>query len=193
MRPDDKSGTIASVGDLLETAFVVRPDLRAAELAIEAAGERLGWEKSKVYNLIAIIDAEDKGADSLSAGPGLAAEIPVFNQGDAKIARAEAELSKVTRQYEAVRQRTILNVRQAHVRYVSAWEEFDLWDSGIVPTLAEAVERAQKSFEVGETTYLAVLEARLKLIDAQMRRAELSASLHRGAAEVNYCVGKRVI
>jgi len=68
-----------SIDELLETAFAARPDLRAAELAIEAAGERMGWEQSKIYNFIAIIDAKDEGEDSLTVGPGLALEIPIFN------------------------------------------------------------------------------------------------------------------
>ncbi len=35
--------------ELFNAAFASRPDLRAAELAIEAAGKRLGWERAKVF------------------------------------------------------------------------------------------------------------------------------------------------
>ncbi|TSA56756.1 MAG: TolC family protein [Planctomycetaceae bacterium] len=190
---DISSGAEVSSDKLLETAFAARPDLRAAELDIEAAGERMGWEKSKIYNFIAIIDAKDEGEDSLSVGPGLAIEIPIFNQNDGQIARAEAELEQAARQYEAVRQDIMLQVRQAQTRYVSAHEEFELWDSGIVPALEIAVERARKSLGAGEGSYSSVLEAQLKLVEARMRRTELAANLRRTAAKLNYCIGRKMI
>jgi cobalt-zinc-cadmium efflux system outer membrane protein len=182
-----------SIDEILKTAFVARPDLRAAELAIEAAGERIGWEKSKVFNLIAIIDAKDEGEDSLTVGPGFTVEIPFFNQNDGKIALAEAELEQAARQYEAVRQDIILQVRQAHTRYVSAHEEFELWSNNIIPSLEQTVERTRKSFEAGEVSGLLVLEARQTLVEARMRKAELAANLHRSAAQLNYCIGKKMI
>ena len=190
---DVTSRSEVSIDELLEIAFVARPDLRAAELAIEAAGERVGWEQSKIYNFIAIIDAKDKGEDSLNIGPGFSIEIPILNQNNGQIARAKAEMKQAARQYEAVRQDIILQVRQAHTQYVSAHEEFELWNNHIIPSLEEALEQTQKSLAAGEVSYLSILEARGKLIEARMRWTELAANLHRTAAELNYCVGKRMI
>ncbi|MBL7187664.1 MAG: TolC family protein [Phycisphaerae bacterium] len=182
-----------SVDELLETALAARPDLRAAELKIEAAGKRLGWEQSKIYNLIAVIDAKDEGEDSLTVGPGLAVEIPVFNQNNGGIVRARAELEQATRQYEAVRQNIILEVRQAHTRYVSAHEEFELWNNHIVPSLEKALEQTQESLVAGEVSYLSVLEAGAKLVEARMHWTELAANLRRSAAQLNYRIGKKMI
>jgi cobalt-zinc-cadmium efflux system outer membrane protein len=189
-------GTPESVGpkeELLKTAFAARPDLRAAELAIEAAGKRLGWERSKVYNLIAIIDAKDEGEDSLTVGPGLAAEIPVFNQNNGNIARAAAELEQATRQYEALRQKIILQVQQARSQYTAARETFDLWTSEIIPSLQEKVEQTRRSYEAGDVLRTSVLEARRELVQAKMHQTDLAADLHRSAAELNYCVGKSAL
>jgi len=188
-----RSARLGGLDELLETAFAARPDLRATELNIEAAGERLGWEQSKIYNLIAIIDAKDKGEDFLTVGPGFAIEVPIFNQSNGKIARAKAELEQAARQYEAVRQDIILQVQQAHTRYVSTQEEFELWRSDIIPSLAKTVERTQKSFVAGEVSYLFVLGAKRKLLEARMRQTELAAHLHRSAAQLNYCIGKKTI
>lgn len=191
--PDISGKSAASINELLETALAARPDLRAAELAIEAAGERIGWEKSKIYNFIAIIDAKDKGEDSLTVGPGFSLEIPIFNQNNGKIARAEAELEQAARQYEAVRQNIILQVRQAHTKYISAQEEYQLWNSDIIPSLETTLERTRKSFEAGELPYISVLQARQTLIEAQLHKTELVGHLHRIAAELNYCIGKKMV
>jgi cobalt-zinc-cadmium efflux system outer membrane protein len=191
--PDITSRSVGSVDQLLETAFAARPDLRAAELDIESAGERIGWEKSKVYNLIAIIDGKDKGRESLTVGPGFAIEVPIFNQNNAKIARAKAELEQAARQYEAVRQNIILQVQQAHTGYISAREAFELWRNDIIPSLAKKLERTRKSFEVGQVSYSEVLKAERELVEARVRQIELTAHLHHSAAELNYSVGKRMI
>ena len=190
---DIKEKSTVSIDKLLETALAARPDLRAAELAIEAAGERLGWEKSKIYNFIAIIDAKDEGEDSLTVGPGFDLDIPIFNQNQGQIARAQAELEQATRQYEALRQNIILQVRQAYTRYISVYEEFDLWDSDIIPSLEDKVEQTSKSFEIGEVPYLTVLEAKRRFIEAKLQLTELTANLHRSAAELNYYIGKKTI
>ena len=187
--PDVRPRSAVSVDELLRTAFAARPDLRAAELKIEAAGERLGWEKSKIYNLIAIIDGEERE----DIGPGLAVDIPIFDQNKGKITRAEAELEQATRKYEAARQDIVLQVRQAQTRYTSAHEQFERWDGEIIPSLKTRAERVRKSFEVGQVSYLAVLQAERELVEAGIRRTELAADLHRSAAELNYCVGKKMI
>lgn len=182
-----------SIDKLLDTALAARPDLRAKELKIEAAGERLGWEKSKIYNFIAIIDAKDEGEDSLTVGPGLEVEIPIFNQNQGQIARAQAELEQAARQYEALRQNIIFQVRQAFTRYVSEYEEFELWGNDIIPSLENNVEQTTKSFEIGEVPYLNVLEAKRRLIEAKVQFTGLAANVHRTAAELNYCIGKKMI
>ena len=171
-------------------AFAARPDLRAAELAIEAAGKRLGWEQSRVYNFIAVIDAKDEGSHTLWVGPGLSAEIPVLNQNNGSVARAKAELEQATRQYEALRQHIILQVQQARSRYTSARETFDLWTSEIIPSLQEKVEQTRRSYEAGDVLRISVLETSRELVQAKMHQTELAAGLRRSAAELNYCVGK---
>ena len=182
-----------SIDELLKMALAARPDLRGAELEIEAAGKRLGWEKSKVYNFIAIIDGKDEGSHTLWIGPGLEAEIPLFNQNQGGIARARAELEQAARQYETVRQNIMLQVRQAYTKYVSAHEQFDLWNNQIVPSLANTLDEMQKSLAAGEVPYMSVLEAKEKLVEARMRTAELAANLYRSAAQLDYSVGKRMI
>ena len=185
--------TETSIEELLETALAARPDLRAAELAIEAAGERVGWEKSKIYKLIGIIDGDDDEEEGFLIGPGLEIEIPILNQNDGKIARAKAELEQSARQYEAVRQDIILQVNEAYTRHVAAHEEHELWHSDIIPSLEKAVGQAQKSFAAGEVSYLLILETERELIAARMRQAELAAEMQRTATQLNYSVGMKVI
>jgi cobalt-zinc-cadmium efflux system outer membrane protein len=185
--------SVESFEDMLDMAFLCRPDLRAAELAIEVAGEHVGWEKSKVYNFIAIIDAKDEGEDTLTVGPGFSVEIPIFNQNGGKIAKAKAEFEQAAKQYEAVRQDVILEVKQAHTRYISAHEQFDLWSTEIIPSLEQALEQTRKSYEAGGVSLIPVINAQKALIEARMHLTELVSQLNKSTAELNYRIGMKMI
>ena len=85
--PVDEPISVESVDELLKTAVLCRPELRAAELEIEINGEKIGWEKSKVYNFIAVLDGDDTDDDSFTVRPGFSIDIPIFNQNDPAIER----------------------------------------------------------------------------------------------------------
>ena len=190
--PVDKSASVESVDELLKTAVACRPELRAAELVIEANGKKIGWEKSKVYNFIAVLDGDDTDDDSFTVRPGFSVEIPIFNQNDPAIERARAQLEQSARQYEAIRQKIILEVRQAYTSYISIEEQFNYWNNDVIPSLKTATQQMQKSYEAGDVSYISVLKAKLKLINAQVHLSDLSAGLQRSKAELNYCVGTKV-
>ena len=191
--PDAVNPSTAPLDELKKIALAARPDLRAAELAIEAAGKRIGWEKSKIFNLIAVLDGKDEGNNSLNLGPAFAADIPVFNQNTGQVKFAQAELEKSARQYEAVRQNIILQVQESYTRYISALEEFRLWQTEIVPSMEKAFQRAQQSQAVGEVSYRDVLETQLKLLDAKKSLSEKAAELRRTQTELNFSVGTKTM
>jgi outer membrane protein, heavy metal efflux system len=193
MPPKVVSAKNMSIDELLKTALASRPDLRGAKTEIAAAGKRLGWERSKVYSLIATIDGQDQGTGSLNLGPAFSVDIPVLNQNNGGIARAKAEMELAARQYEAVRQNIMLQVRQAYTEYVSAHDQFDLWNNQIVPSLAQTLDETQKSLAAGDVPYLAVLEAKEKLEEARLHKAELTAALRRSAAQLDYSLGRRML
>ena len=68
-----------------------------------------------------------------------------------------------------------------------------MWRGNVVPSLENAANLARRSFDAGDVSYLLVLEARRKVLEARMRRAELSAQLRHSTAELNYSVGMKVI
>jgi outer membrane protein, heavy metal efflux system len=192
LSPEVGAESVAPIDSLLDTAMAARPDLRAAELAIEAAGERLGWEQSNILDFILWIDGKDKGQSDLEIGPGFAVDIPILNQNNGRIARAKAELEAAARQYEVTRQTIILEVHEAHTEYASARADYDFWRGDVIGVLEAANRQAERSFAAGDVSYLRVLDAKTKVIEAQLHEAELTAGLQRSVAQLNYCVGRRM-
>ncbi len=123
----DQQGVSDEVNDLIKQALAARPDLRAAELAIEAAGKRAKWERSKIFSLSVILDANAKGTKGFEAGPGFVAELPIFNRNKGGITRAEADIERAARQYIVVRHRITLEVREAYTQLLEARQSLDSW------------------------------------------------------------------
>jgi cobalt-zinc-cadmium efflux system outer membrane protein len=181
-----------SLRELMKVALAARPDLRAAELGIEAAGKRGGVERARVFSFVGILDINGQGREGLEAGPGVQAEVPVFNWNNAGRARARAEMDRAARQYVAVRHRVFLEVQQAHARYGRAREGFRQWRERVLPPLAHAAEQTEKAYAAGEVSYLFVLEASRKVIEARFGVAEAAADVRRASADLDRSIGKRL-
>ncbi len=175
--------------ELMNAAFASRPDLRAAELVIEAAGKRLGWERVKIFTLTGVLDANGAGKEGFEMGPGAQIELPLFNWNNGKTARAQAQIEQAARQYLAAKHRIALEVKVAHTDYLAAQQALALCHTQWVPAAIEAASRAQKAYAAGEVSYLFVLEINRQLLDARLREVEAAADLHRAEARLKHSVG----
>jgi cobalt-zinc-cadmium efflux system outer membrane protein len=82
------------LAELEQRAVAARPDLRASELAVEAAAKRAGLAKTEFISLSGIIDANGPGKEGFEIGPGAQLTLPIFNQNQAGRARAAAEVER---------------------------------------------------------------------------------------------------
>jgi cobalt-zinc-cadmium efflux system outer membrane protein len=179
----------ASVEELERRALAGRPDLRACELAVEAAGKRAGLARAEIFALSGIIDANGSGKEGFEIGPGAQLPIPIFNQNQAGRARAAAELDRAAWSCVGAQQRIRLEVREAHTKSQQAAEALQNWNSNLIPSLEELVRRSEKAYELGEMSPLAVQENARQLLAARVRQAELTADLRRAWAELERSVG----
>ena len=84
----------------LKEALASRPDVRAAEIAIEAATARAHWERDRVLALVGILDANSKGDKGFEYGSGRARRYPVVqSKPGRRPARADAEVERARRLY----------------------------------------------------------------------------------------------
>jgi outer membrane protein, heavy metal efflux system len=177
------------MADLLKQSFASRPDLRAAEIAIEAAGKKIGWEKSKILNFTAMLDANAQGKEGFEMGPGIQAEIPIFNLNQGKIARAKAQLDQAILQYFVVKNQIALEVKEAFAAYQTAKKTLELSRSKWVPSAIEASDDAMNAYSVGEVSYLYLLQINSQLLEARLREAESTADLRRAEAKLKHSIG----
>ncbi|MDH4197428.1 MAG: TolC family protein [Candidatus Aminicenantes bacterium] len=175
--------------ELLAAAYAARPDLRAAQAEVEAAGARLGWERAMILKFTATLDAKEKGEAGMFAGPSAKIEIPIFNRNEGGRARARAEMERAAAKYVAVRQAIAAELRSANAEVEAAKQSVKLFEGDTLPGAAAAALQARKAYAVGEESYLFVLEAEHRELDIRRRAAGALADLRRAGARLKCATG----
>lgn len=176
---------------LLAEGEAARPDLRATELGIEAAGRRMGLATAQIFALSAVYDANGKGTQGFESGPGVALAIPILDQNQAGRTRARAQLDQALASHRRVVEAIHLEIRTADARRREAEQAWRAWRTEVLPSLADAVAANEHALAAGEVSELAVLTARQALVVGRGREAELGAELRRACAELEHGVGRR--
>ena len=186
------SGPLPDLDLLLADALAARPDVRAAELAIEAAGQRAGLARIEYIQISGLIDANQRGLEGAEAGPYMDIVIPLFNRNQGGVSRAEAELRRAAQQYAAVQNEISLGVRVAYEEYIGAYEALAIYHDQILPRLENTVRHTERAENLGDVSYLDLVRARLAILQVFQREAEVAADLQRAKARLEKAVGKRI-
>ena len=170
---DESAARSLSDTELLEIATRYRLDLKAARMAIVAAAARIREERLKVFpRLDAGVGFESTEAgtgeqvDTL-VGPTLGLEIPIFNQNQGGIARAQYAFEQSRRQLEGLRRDALQQVRGAHARARTAWDTARYYREEVLPLRTTSLDLSGTAYQAGRTPLLNVLEAERALLTAR--------------------------
>lgn len=177
-----------SLDAMIARALSARPDVRAAEIAIESASERVGWEKSRAWNLIALIDGGFTN-NTFGVSPGFRAEIPLFSRNQGGIGRAEAELSRASWRYVAVRQQVAAEVASALATFEQALAQQRIIEQRELPATERLLARARRDYQLGESARIVVIDAGRRLLDVQTRLLESRGLAARAWVELERSIG----
>jgi cobalt-zinc-cadmium efflux system outer membrane protein len=180
------------LNELINQALDARPELKAGELAVEAAGARARWERSRIVNVMAIAKEYGRGADGFEQGPGLLIDLPIFNRNQGAISRAEAEIERAARQLIAARQRVVTEVREAYTQFTQAREAHRLWRARVLPPLEQDIRLAETAYRSGDVAYLFVLENARRYSDERLREADYMLATTRALIALERSVGRRL-
>jgi cobalt-zinc-cadmium efflux system outer membrane protein len=127
----------------------------------QVAGARAGVTEARADRL---------GAPSLKAGIehapdsqtlmlGVAIPIPLFNQGQGQVARAEARLSRAMAEGQMALFRLERELEQGFHRYRGAQAQLQAFDSGLLAQASDTLRVAETAYRAGERGILDVLDA----------------------------------
>lgn len=189
----EPNGAPPEESPLVKEALLSRPDLRAAELNIQVAGERAGWQRTRVFDLVAAqLSSKEIGDSGTKTGPGLSVEIPLFDRNQGGISRAEAELRRATLRYLGLAMQVKSEVRSSRVRLLQAMETVSRLRRELLPMLHETVALAEKAYANGTISYLDLQTAQRPLLDALSEEETAILDFRRAKAELDRAVGREL-
>lgn len=166
----------------LPTVAELRPDLRAAELALTATQAEVTLEERRRWPVptLQLSYQREEGADVYLAG--LALPLPLFQRNQGPVAEARARLRLLTAEREFLRRRIGAEGNAARSRLDAAHEGLRLLEADALPNLGTTVRLVQRAYELGQADLTRVLVVRQQA--AETRREHLDALLEVALAGV---------
>ena len=156
---------------------------------MRASLARVDW-----LNLSFVADANERGSKGFEAGPGFRFTLPIFNQNQGAIARADAEVERADRRGGRLTDR--VDPRRARgrtLRYRQARDDLAAWRTRRPAGAgARRYGLARAGVRAGQTPQVQVLDTNRQLLDARGREAQAAADARRAWAELERSVGRRL-
>lgn len=176
---------------LLATAIDARPDVRAAELALRTAGERVGLTRSELWQIAALAKMDAQNGDGDEVSVGFAAELPLLDWRAGALEKADAQVHRAALRYEALRFAVAREVDQAwHAVEAAGAELVDLRQS-LLPASDAAIVRAARLVEIGEEPEDVELAARQQGLELRAAVAATTMRMREARAALAHSVGRR--
>ncbi len=169
---------------LVEAARTNRPDLKAADAVTQSSAARLVYERSRCLKTVELGISMERGeraaGDPVSTdyvtGPTLNLELPLFDQNQAQIARAEFELLQARYLKEAMDREIVQEAWAVHARAKTAFETSGFMRNELLPLREKGLTLAREAYRVGSTTLLTVLDAQRRLLEARAGYVDVQAA-----------------
>lgn len=183
--PEPEWQTVARE-ELVEASLNVRPDVRAAARAVAVAEDRVVLERKRRFpGVSAGLSAERPeggSSDDFFIGPAAVLELPLFDQNQAQVSRAEFELAQRRKAHEALVAEAKQELRAALDKAEVASRTAAFARNEFVPQAERGATLAEKAYELGDTTVLTLLQAQKAALEA--RRTVIDALLEAALSRI---------
>lgn len=123
-------------------------------------------------------------------GPALTMTLPIFDQNQAQIAKAEYEYQQTLKQLDAIERAVVQEARQAADQAETAWRIARYYESQVVPQAQQALELSDTSYRAGKTSIVTVLEAQRTLLATRRSSVDAARDAAEAIAELERTTGR---
>jgi cobalt-zinc-cadmium efflux system outer membrane protein len=164
--PDVPTQPLA-LDDVERRAVTRSVDLGEARQRIVVAGERLGYGRAValIPSLEVGASAEKEADEPWKVGPSIAVPIPLFDQGQARVARGAAELRRAQQAYYALAVRIRATARALLDRMHGAADRAAYYRAIVLPLQERIVDEAQLQYNAMQIGVFALLRDRQQQIE----------------------------
>jgi cobalt-zinc-cadmium efflux system outer membrane protein len=174
-------------------AVAQRPDLAALRQEVLALSQSLG---AAGYGVIPEVNLGANGQREIdgtwTVGPGFDIPIPLFNQGQAAILRAEASLRQSREQYAALAIEVRSQTRAARTRLFAARDRANFYRRVLLPLRQRIVRQTQRQYNSMLTGVFQLLAAKRDEIEAARQSVEALKDYWMSSVELERAVGGKL-
>lgn len=132
---------------------------------------------------------EPQSTDYLT-GPTLSLELPLFDQNQAQIARAEFELLQAVYLRDGIDREIVQDAFAAHARAGTAFETAALMRDALLPLRENGLNLAREAYRVGSGTLITVLDAQRRLLETRAGYVDVQAAAGLAAIDLERISGR---
>jgi cobalt-zinc-cadmium efflux system outer membrane protein len=180
---------------LYELALQARPDMQAQTLqrqrsvAAVAAAQRDGWVNPQLMVSYTRSYFQVSGDNPHALGLGISLPLPFFSRNQANIRAAQVELLEADNDLEALRLDVATQVRNAVAKVSGARAMLDVFETEMLSRADAALSVAERSYRVGATNYLELLEAQRTFLETRASFLKTQYDWRQSLIDVNFAVG----
>lgn len=177
--------------------------LRSVELGVSAERDARGrsgdrnwlaeaaWESAGEGTLRApSLQPRESASTDWVVGPTLAVELPLFDQNQAGVAKAEFEFQQARKALETMEQKLIQESWVAFERVRTARENTALYEQRVLPLREKSLDLATEAYRAGRTPFLSVLDAQRNFLQARAGYIEALEAYALAIVEVERVSGR---
>jgi cobalt-zinc-cadmium efflux system outer membrane protein len=153
------------VNGIERTAITRSIDLANAAQRIRGAGQRLGYDRATALIPALELGVEGEREEGWKVGPVVSVPIPLFDQGQARVGRAAAELRRAQHEYHALAVRIRSTVRAIQERLQGAQDRARYYRDILLPLHERIVNEAQLQYNAMQIGIVQVLRDRERQIE----------------------------
>jgi cobalt-zinc-cadmium efflux system outer membrane protein len=180
-----------SLHGLESLAITQRLDLAAAHAELSSLVRALGL--TKTYRYIGALEfgvnSEREPEGERITGPTMRLEIPLFNQGQARVAKGEAELRQAERRLEGIAIDIRSDVRALHDKLAALRETVRFYQDQIVPNHRVITADTQLRYNGMLVGNFELFEARAEQIETEQKSIEALRDYWMTRAQLERAVG----
>lgn len=185
-----------SLDELLATARVQRPDVKAAEAAVASATASVALVRAErflpaVTASVSYGEAVDFDSTNRRVLFGLSVPLPLWNRREGDLAAAEAEVRKQEALRDGLLAQIEREVATAYQQFAAAQRVVDDLLRRIVPAQEQAAALMQEGYRLGQFRLTEALQAQRDLVDGRAGYLEAVAAYNGAAVELRKALGVR--
>ena len=179
--------TVAS--DPFALALAKNPAIKASALRVELADQAVQAARMASKPDLTVNPALEVSRDEQALSLNLSVPLPIWNNGRAGVATAEAQKRRAAGEMERLKQELSAAIHASRERVANASEQLDLYTPGFLGDLRSIMLRAEKVYDQNATSLLVYLESRRGYFNSLSDHLETIGQLADARSELATAIG----